>query len=83
MKKIIAALAVTTALVLTGCSEAKTTNKTSVACEEDQPCWDCHTMGNKVCGEELPQGVVVLPSEQCPVFQPVCYDHYTPYAKGH
>jgi len=19
-------------------------------CEEDQACWDCHTMGNKVCG---------------------------------
>jgi len=19
-------------------------------CEEDQPCWDCRTMGNKKCG---------------------------------
>jgi hypothetical protein len=21
-----------------------------VACEEDQPCWDCTTMGNRKCG---------------------------------
>ena len=21
-----------------------------VRCEEDQPCWDCTTMGNKICG---------------------------------
>lgn len=21
-----------------------------VPCEEDMPCWDCNTMGNKVCG---------------------------------
>ena len=21
-----------------------------VQCEEDQPCWDCHTMGNHICG---------------------------------
>jgi hypothetical protein len=19
-------------------------------CQEDEPCWDCHTMGNKICG---------------------------------
>lgn len=19
-------------------------------CMEDQPCWDCHTMGNHICG---------------------------------
>ena len=19
-------------------------------CEEDEPCWDCRTMGNKICG---------------------------------
>jgi hypothetical protein len=22
----------------------------SYACEEDQACWDCATMGNKICG---------------------------------
>ena len=21
------------------------------SCEEDQPCWNCHTMGTRVCGE--------------------------------
>jgi hypothetical protein len=21
-----------------------------VTCQEDMPCWDCHTMGNRVCG---------------------------------
>ena len=24
------------------------------ACEEDQPCWDCKTMGNRVCGPTSP-----------------------------
>jgi hypothetical protein len=23
---------------------------TSSQCEEDQPCWDCATMGNMICG---------------------------------
>ena len=22
-------------------------------CEEDMPCWDCNTMGNKVCGVKI------------------------------
>lgn len=22
----------------------------SIVCEEDQPCWDCTTMGNQICG---------------------------------
>lgn len=22
----------------------------SITCEEDMPCWDCHTMGNGRCG---------------------------------
>ncbi|KIF05172.1 hypothetical protein PL81_14680 [Streptomyces sp. RSD-27] len=24
------------------------------SCEEDEPCWDCHTMGNRVCGADVP-----------------------------
>lgn len=24
----------------------------AVHCYEDQPCWDCHTMGNRRCGHE-------------------------------
>jgi len=23
-------------------------------CTEDMPCWDCHTMGNMVCGTTTP-----------------------------
>jgi hypothetical protein len=82
MKKIITAAAISTILILTGCSSNTTSTKTSIACEEDQPCWDCNTMGNKVCGE-LPKGIVRLPESECPLFQPVCYDHLTPWAKGH
>lgn len=22
------------------------------SCEEDQPCWDCTTMGNRICGPD-------------------------------
>jgi hypothetical protein len=22
-------------------------------CEEDMPCWDCTTMGNRICGHKL------------------------------
>ena len=22
----------------------------SEQCQEDDPCWDCHTMGNRICG---------------------------------
>lgn len=21
-------------------------------CEEDEPCWDCETMGNRICGKD-------------------------------
>lgn len=23
---------------------------TQSTCYEDEPCWDCHTMGNRICG---------------------------------
>ena len=23
------------------------------ACQEDEPCWDCETMGNRICGVRL------------------------------
>jgi len=26
------------------------TGNTCAPCQEDEPCWDCHTMGNRVCG---------------------------------
>ena len=28
-------------------------------CNEDEPCWDCRTMGNFVCGEQI-EGVLFL-----------------------
>lgn len=42
------------AVLLAGCKpvEGKPSPAPVAACEEDQPCWDCHTMGNKVCGPE-------------------------------
>jgi hypothetical protein len=82
MKKIIAAAAVTATLVLAGCGTSDSAKQTD-RIEEDEAGWDCHTMGNKVCGEDLPVGVVLLPPEQCPIIRPVCYDHMTPWAKGH
>lgn len=36
-----------------GCStagEAVRFERTAVTCEESEPCWDCSTMGNRVCG---------------------------------
>lgn len=28
-----------------------TTAPPAPPCQEDEPCWDCHTMGNLICGE--------------------------------
>lgn len=25
------------------------------ACQEDDPCWDCSTMGNRICGTTTPR----------------------------
>lgn len=32
-------------------SEAPSQASVSAQCEEDEPCWDCETMGNKQCGD--------------------------------
>jgi hypothetical protein len=37
-------------------------------CEEDMPCWDCETMGNKECGPVVPP---VVPPTTPPVKPPV------------
>jgi hypothetical protein len=39
-------------------------------CEEDMPCWDCHTMGNLICGNEAPQAPAV---DRCEEDEP-CWD---------
>jgi len=42
-----------------------------VACQEDDPCWDCATMGNGLCGPLLayaePHGLVVTDANGRPV----------------
>lgn len=32
-------------------------------CTEDAPCWDCQTMGNRICGTPLPAAPLATPSE--------------------
>lgn len=79
MKKIVLAVALASALVIGGCSQS-TAPKAAEKCEEDQPCWDCDTMGNGVCGEDLPTGVVLSRSEFCPLYVTKCFGHVTPWA---
>ena len=45
-------------------------------CQEDQSCWNCETMGNKICGavtvEQMPHGFIeVWDSHDRVVFGPV------------
>lgn len=35
-------------------SEASAECGVPLPCSEDSPCWDCETMGNRVCGPALP-----------------------------
>ena len=30
-------------------------------CQEDEPCWDCKTMGNRICGNTLPTEAATRP----------------------
>lgn len=38
--------------------------RTAVECNEDEPCWDCETMGNRICGpvQDLPRTADCLAS---------------------
>lgn len=39
----------------------------SLRCEEDMPCWDCHTMGNHQCGPvQAPMDTITAPAVQAP-----------------
>ena len=55
MKRYIAILAITASL-LVGCAAPATSGPataapdTAVSFAEDDPGWNCHTMGNKICG---------------------------------
>lgn len=35
----------------------------TTTCQEDQPCWDCETMGNGVCGPAVPPPSTEAPRE--------------------
>ncbi len=44
----------------------------SERCEEDQPCWDCETMGNQVCGpiDYVPDVPETVPASSVSVVAP-------------
>lgn len=53
MALLVIALRVSFSYVDTGTpvpSATTSTVTTRDACQEDEPCWDCSTMGNRVCG---------------------------------
>ena len=59
MRKLISLIALILSLVtVSGCASQTTTQtpttqaSTQAVCEEDQPCWDCVAMGNKMCGPD-------------------------------
>jgi nitrous oxide reductase accessory protein NosL len=81
MKKSLAAAGIALALVLAGCGAGESPKQTD-RIEEDEAGWDCRTMGNRVCGEDLPKGVVLVNPDDCPLYVTACYDHLTPWAKG-
>lgn len=45
-----------------------TTTVSAVPCQEDEPCWDCSTMGNQICG---PTVEVVTPTVPTATLPPV------------
>ena len=81
MKKSLAAAGIALTLILTGCG-AGGSPKEADRIEEDDPRWDCHAMGNHVCGEDFPRGVVLVNPDDCPLYVTACYDHLTPWTKG-
>ena len=79
VKKSLAAAGIALALILAGCGAGESP-KQADRIEEDDPRWDCRTMGNQICGEDLPTGVVLLNPDECPLYVAKCYGHLTPKA---
>lgn len=54
MKRLLFILvALAAVLFVSGCNAITFVHAPSTSttvCYEDQPCWDCHTMGNRICG---------------------------------
>jgi hypothetical protein len=50
------------ALALAGCTQTHIPQpRPTPRCEEDQPCWDCRTMGNHICGPTTTEGAELIP----------------------
>jgi len=32
--------------------DVRTSVPASITCQEDEPCWDCHSLGNRICGPQ-------------------------------
>ena len=78
MKKFLAVTALTLTVLIGGCSVSESP-KSSERIEEDDPRWDCATMGNRICGEDLPVGVVLVDPDLCPTYVATCTKHVTPW----
>ncbi len=78
VKKSLAAAGITLALLLAGCGTSESP-KQADRIEEDEAGWDCRTMGNQICGEDLPKGVVLVNPDECPLFVRACTKHVTPW----
>lgn len=40
-------------LALAAIAPVEALNSSDSRCEEDMPCWNCETMGNKICGPSV------------------------------
>jgi hypothetical protein len=58
LRAILAALAILAGAVSGLVSGAQHHEKAPVTCQEDDECWDCHAMGNGVCGTDLAGNVI-------------------------
>ena len=81
MKKAIAAAAISLTIILAGCGASESPKKVD-RIEEDEAGWDCATMGNRICGEDLPVGVVLVDPDLCPTYVATCTKHVTPERGG-
>lgn len=54
MKAFLAITLLLLGMAVAGKVESPVYDPVSIDCEEDQACWDCETMGNRICGP-LPQ----------------------------
>lgn len=45
--------------------QPEATEPTTEVCQEDEPCWDCATMGNKICGASAGQSLDQWLAETC------------------